>query len=116
VRPMAKRMFVLMLPLVMAGCAGSSTHTRAAPAAEVPPAPAAPAPKRDLLQEAGDATWRVVTTPARIFTPPKKEEQAPVTYEAPSITFSRRSFSDERVAPTATKPATADATEPGGRP
>lgn len=105
VRAMRMRMFIFVV-LALAGCANS--RTQRAPTVAAPPTQesAAQTPKRDFLQEAGDTTWRVVTAPARIITPPKKAEpQAPVTYEAPSVTFSRRSYVDEQAAPApATQP------------
>ena len=106
-------MFILAVLVACAGC--RNARTQRAPTVEAPSmAPVAKEPKRDFLQEAGDATWRVVTVPARIITPPKKAEpREPVTYEAPVITFTRRTYADEEPKMVSTtSPATQAGTGP----
>jgi hypothetical protein len=98
----------------LAACNGS---TRRTPTLSAPPAAAsqtAQPPKRDLLQEAGDATWKVVTVPAQLITPQKKAAPTPATmYAPPTVIFSQRSYSDDEPVAAPPKPsASAPATRP----
>lgn len=98
VRGMSRRIIAGWAGLfLLAGCTG---HGQRSPALSAPPMSAAPAePTRsNVLQEAGDATWRVVTSPARIVTPQKNVQQPPETYDPPAAIITRRNWSDEKPA------------------
>jgi hypothetical protein len=100
---MTNRLFIV---LALAAAVGGCGHaTRRAPAlTEAPPAAPEP-PRRDLLREAGDTTWRVVTAPARLVTPAPKPRrvQAAEPSEPPSAVIVRRTYDDEPAS--ATQPA-----------
>lgn len=101
---MTTRVFIVLALAAAVGGCGNSTR-RAPSLAESPPVAPQP-PKRNILREAGDTTWRVVTAPARLVTPapkPKRAQQVEPS-EPPSAVIVRRTYEDEEAAP-ATQPA-----------
>lgn len=93
VRRMSGRVLVFVAIAACAvGCAG---HARQAPAVKA----SAPAPRAadhpDILREATDATWGVITTPARIVAGDgKSKSQPPEPTEPPAAVIMPRSTED----------------------
>jgi hypothetical protein len=95
---------VLVVSALAGGCASKTQRTPPLTPAATKPQP----PQRDMLKEAGDATWQVVTAPARLVTPRKAENKEPETFEAPAAMIIRRSPDDDDAA----RPAPAPQTRP----
>lgn len=85
--------FLISAVLLATASCGASKAQRTPPLTPVAVKPQAP--QRDVLKEAGDATWQVVTAPARIVAPKKVENKEPETYEAPAAMFIRRGTMDD---------------------
>jgi hypothetical protein len=98
----------LLLTLSLAAC---GTGTRSAPPLSAPPSEvsAETAPKHNIFQEAGDATWRVVTAPVEMVSGMGKKpvKQKPETYDPPDAIFLPRD--DDEQAPSSASPASAPA-------
>jgi len=86
----------ILLLLLVSGCgAGCANQARRAPAVQA----SAPAPRAadhpDILKAAGDATWGVITTPARIVSGPgKNKTEAPQPGEPPTAVITPRTLED----------------------
>jgi hypothetical protein len=101
----------VLLVAVGAMVSACASPTRRSPALTAPPASAQPAGgvvKKNALEEAGEATWRVVTAPARLIPGKKpaeaKQEEGPS--EPPSAVIVRRTYGGDEagVAGAATQP------------
>lgn len=85
-----------LILIVVAALAGCANATRRAPSLAESPAPVPQPPRRNLLREAGDTTWKVVTAPARLVTPtPKPKPVAVEPTEPPSAVIVRRTYGDD---------------------
>ena len=79
---------VVIMALALAGCK-SGGNTRSAPSL-TPTQAAAQPPRKNLLEEVGDTTVRIVQEPVRMVTPKKADPKHPEVYEAPEVTIVRR--------------------------
>jgi len=103
---------LLVLSLLIAATAACASHkTQRVPTVTGPQAPQQPQP--DVAKQIGDGAWNVVTAPARLVTPTKRDKKDPEVYQTPTATFTKRSYGDED---TPSTPAPAPATSPAKLP
>lgn len=101
VRCMRGRVLVLIM---LSGCSfGCAAHAQRAPAVNAPVAQEKAAPAHSgILEQAGDATWGVITTPARIVAGAgnKPKPQEPQQTLPPAAFISPRSTDEGQAAST----------------
>jgi hypothetical protein len=98
-----------LLAGIATGCAANRTQrSPSLTATATKPAP----PQHDVLKEAGDTTWQVVTAPARWVAPKKTNPKEPETFQPPAAVIVRRSYADDDDAPPSPPAATVPAQKP----
>jgi hypothetical protein len=107
---------LLLAPLALAACASSSAR-KAPPVVEEPPKPVEKSwldQTAESTQHAADATWNVVSAPARWVAPKKKVPTTRPVYDAPDalIVPSDADGVLPIMVPLAEEPATQPATKP----
>jgi hypothetical protein len=104
----ARILLLAIMGLAVAGC-NSQGNTRASP--ELAPQAASQQPaKKNLLEEVGATTVRIVQEPMRMVTPAKAQTEKPEVFEAPAIKIRQRGYSEP--VPAATPAAAPPATSP----
>jgi len=87
-----RKIFPLACAALLAGCAAS---TQSSPTLSAAGNDASGPAKKGILEEAGDATWRVVTAPAKLLPQKAAPTTLPQIYDAPAAVIIRRDAADE---------------------
>ncbi len=107
---------LLLAPVALAGCTSNQTR-KAPPVVEEPPRPVEKTwldQTAESTQHAADATWNVVSAPARWVAPKKKVPTTRPVYDAPDAIIVQSDEDGARpiMVPLAEEPATQPTTKP----